>query len=418
MQMNNFWTIVSHTASGRLKAKSFLISTIVIMVLIIGITNISTIIDLFSSDDANQETDRIAVIDETEDANGIAEMLAAPIDEGTYRFQLIEEPMDQVIDEAREGEYTGVLQLSGTAETLNAELYGGDSAFAMGVEQEVQRIKEGVLTSELDIDEEQLATVFQPITFEQSALGEGETVETEEMEMRSYFTIFGVSYVLFFIIITYSSMIATEVATEKSSRVMELIVSSVNPIVQMFGKLVGIALVALINILSIVVALIIGVTIGGNNFLDYLSGDFIDISLIGYALLVLVLGYFLFGGIAAMLGALVSRTEDVQQAVQPLIYLAMIGFFLVTFGLNNADAAFMTVASYIPFFTPQLLVMRIGSGVIAGWEIALLIAILLVSVVLVNYLAARVYKGGVLMYGKLSFKEGIKQALALSKKEK
>ena len=141
-------------------------------------------------------------------------------------------------------------------------------------------------------------------------------------------------------------------------------------------------------------------------------------SLLGYAFFLTILGYFLFGGIAATLGALVSRTEDVNSSIQPLTFIAMAGFFIVSFGLSTPDAPFITVASYIPFFTPQLLTMRIGMGVIAGWEIALLFALLIASVVAVNILAARVYKGGVLMYGKVSMKEGIKQALALSKKEK
>ncbi|GAF12740.1 LOW QUALITY PROTEIN: ABC transporter, permease protein [Bacillus sp. JCM 19045] len=416
--MNNFWTIVGHTASSRLKTKSFVISTIITMVLIIGIVNIGTIIDLFSGDDEGS-TQNIAVVDESDGATEIAEALAAPPeDEEAYIYQLINQPLDTVIEEARDGEYDGVVQLTGTTETLNATFYGENNGMAMDVQQEVQRLKEGYMTSELDIDEAQLAAVYQPIGFEQMSLEDGEATESAGMGIEANITVFAVAYVLFFIIITYSTMIATEVATEKSSRVMELIVSSVNPIVQMFAKLTGIGLTAFINIVTILVAGIIGIYVGGNTISDFLSSDFIDIPLIGYGLIVLFLGYFLFGGIAAMLGALVSRTEDVQQAVQPLIYLAMIGFFIVTFGMSNAEAAFVKVASYIPFFTPQLIVLRIGSGTIEVWEIALLLVILAISAVIVNLVAARVYKGGVLMHGKFSFKNGIKQALVLSKKEK
>lgn len=185
--------------------------------------------------------------------------------------------MDTVIEEARDGEYDGVVQLTGTTETLNATFYGENNGMAMDVQQEVQRLKEGYMTSELDIDEAQLAAVYQPIGFEQMSLEDGEATESAGMGIEANITVFAVAYVLFFIIITYSTMIATEVATEKSSRVMELIVSSVNPIVQMFAKLTGIGLTAFINIVTILVAGIIGIYVGGNTISDFLSSDFIDI---------------------------------------------------------------------------------------------------------------------------------------------
>jgi ABC-2 type transport system permease protein len=213
-------------------------------------------------------------------------------------------------------------------------------------------------------------------------------------------------------------MIATEVATEKSSRVMELIVSSVNPVTQMFGKIIGIGISGLLNILLIVVAALVGYTISGADYLDTMFRDVVDLSLLGYAILLIVLGYLLYGGVAAMLGALVSRAEEVNQALQPLIFLAMIAFFVAMFGLNVPDTMFIKVLSYIPFFTPQLLFLRMGMSTVPLWEIAVIISILMISVILINVLAARIYKGGVIMYGKFSFKDGMKQALRLGKKEK
>src|SRR5699024_10084942 len=143
----------------------------------------------------------------------------------------------------------------------------------------------------------------------------------------------------------------------------------------------------------------------------------LDISLLWYALLFIVLGYFVYGGVAAMLGALVSRAEEVNQALQPLIFLAMIAFFIAIFGLNTPDSMMIQVLSYIPFFTPQLLFLRIGMGTVPMWEMVVIIGILVLSAIAINILAARVYKGGVLMYGKFSLKDGIKRALTLAKKE-
>ncbi|GAF21456.1 LOW QUALITY PROTEIN: ABC transporter, permease protein [Bacillus sp. JCM 19047] len=415
--MNNFGTIVAHTLSAKIRTKSFLISSAFMMLLIIGLTNITTIIDLFSDGDGDSAT-KIAVVDDSEDAGIIAQSLTAPseLDEETTFVLMDNQSLEDALNEAEEGTYDGSCN---QVQLIRMFLYIMILLqWLWMVEQQIQRLKEGVLTSELDIDEEQLAAVYQPIAFEQLSIEEGEAVESEEESAASFFTVFGITYVIFFIVILFSTMIATEVATEKSSRVMELLVSSVNPVVQMFGKLTGIALAGVVNLLTLLVAFVIGMTIAGENLTEVLSSDVIDLTLIGYGIVSIVLGYFIFGGIAAMLGALVSRTEEVNQSVQPLIFLALIGFFIVSFSQGSPDAPFVTVASYIPFFTPQLLILRVGVGSIAPVEIALLIAIMVISAIIINVIAARVYKGGVLMYGKLSFKKNIKQALAMSKKEK
>ncbi len=417
--MNNFGTIVAHTLSAKIRTKSFLISSAFMMLLIIGLTNITTIIDLFSDGDSDNAT-KIAVVDDSEDAGIIAQSLTGPseFEEETTFVLMDNQSLEDALNEAEDGTYDGVVQLKGTTDSLDVSLFNDSTTVAMDVEQQIQRLKEGVLTSELDINEEQLAAVYQPIAFEQLSLEEGEAVESEEESAASFFTVFGITYVIFFIVILFSTMIATEVATEKSSRVMELLVSSVNPVVQMFGKLTGIALAGVVNLFTLLIAFVIGMTIAGENISEFLSSDVIDLTLIGYGIVSIVLGYFIFGGIAAMLGALVSRTEEVNQSVQPLIFLALIGFFIVSFSQGSPDSPFVTVASYIPFFTPQLLILRVGVGSIAPFEIALLIGIMVISAVIINVIAARVYKGGVLMYGKLSFKKNIKQALAVSKKEK
>nr|WP_252312975.1 ABC transporter permease [Sinobaca sp. H24] len=117
-------------------------------------------------------------------------------------------------------------------------------------------------------------------------------------------------------------------------------------------------MVGLLNVAVLAAAAFIGNAISGDNILEGLFSEAIEVSLLLYALLFIVLGYFLYGGIAAMLGALVSRAEEVNQAIQPLIYVAMIAFFIAIFGLNAPDATIIHILSYIPFFTPQLLFLR------------------------------------------------------------
>ncbi|RXI96418.1 ABC transporter permease [Anaerobacillus alkaliphilus] len=418
--MNNFWITVTHTASKRLKSKAFIWSTAIISIIVFALMNLGTIIDLFSGDDdKEQEKTMVAVVMETEHEE-FAEMLFSHETGEFFYVNYTDGDIESARLEVENNDYEFVLGLSGDLLNLEATLYGPGTDFRLGqqIRLDIQRVKETVVTNELGLNEAELAMIYSPVQFSELPLAENGDVRTEESHMQSYWMVYALVFVIYMIIILFGSMIATEVATEKSSRVMELIVSSVNPVTQMFGKIIGIGLSGFVNIGAILLAAYLGYLVSGEQFLDTMLGDVIDMSLIGYAILLILLGYLLYGGVAAMLGALVSRAEEVNQAIQPLVFLAMIALFVSMFGLNVPDATFIQVLSYIPFFTPQLLFLRMGMTAVPAWEIILILSILVVSVILINIFAARIYKGGVLMYGKFSFKEGLKQAFTLGKKEK
>ena len=137
--------------------------------------------------------------------------------------------------------------------------------------------------------------------------------------------------------------------------------------------------------------------------------------MIVYAVLLFILGYFLYATIAALLGSLVSRLEDVQQMMTPLTLLVMIGFFISMYGLGNPESPFITATSYVPFFTPMILFVRISLLSIPAWEIALGFGVLVAAILLFGIIGARIYKGGVLMYGKSNSLKDMRKALELSK---
>ncbi|WP_280770854.1 ABC transporter permease [Salipaludibacillus daqingensis] len=416
--MNNFWTTFTHTASRRIKSKSFIFATGIMVVLIIGLLNLNSILENFTSDD-DELVSSIAVVDNTDSDGEYAEMLAS-MEEGAFEYiHFTYGDVNDALEEAYDNNYDYVLAISGESANMEAEFFGEGTDFtvAQEVNQDVQRVKETLVTTELDLNDEELAMIFNPVTFIENSLSQNGEMQTEESHMQAYWMVYGLVFAIYLIVITFGSMIATEVATEKSSRVMELIVSSINPVTQMLGKILGIGLAGMVNLAALALAVFIGSTMSGDDFITTIFTEVIDYSLIIYALVFIILGYFVYGGIAAMLGALVSRAEEVNQAIQPLIFLAMIAFFISMFGLNAPETTFIQVLSYVPFFTPQLLFLRIGMGTVPVWEVTLIIGILIISAILINILAARIYKGGVLMYGKFSFKTGIQQALKLSKKE-
>ncbi|WP_026674082.1 ABC transporter permease [Alkalihalobacterium bogoriense] len=417
--MNNFWTTVGHTAGRRIVSKAFIWSTVIVSILIIALTNISNIIGVFTSDEEGDIRQQIVVIDETHD--GMFASLLTSNEEGIFQYiEYTNGDLEKALEDARNEEHDYVLVVTGDLLDINAEFFGSgtDYTIALDVHHDVQRAKETIATNELNLNAEELAIIYSPITFHELPLYENGEVQTQETHMQAYWMVYGLVFAIYLIVIVMGTMIATEVATEKSSRVMELIISSVNPVTQMIGKLIGIGLAGLVNLIPLLLAFFFGSWLSGNEFYETLFTEIIDPTLLSYAFILIILGYFVYGGIAAMLGALVSRAEDVNYAIQPLIFIAMIAFFLALFGLNTPESSIIQILSYVPFFTPQLLFLRIGMGTVPVWEVYVIITILTISAILINIIAAKVYKGGVLMYGKFSFKEGFKQAFQLAKKEK
>lgn len=282
----------------------------------------------------------------------------------------------------------------------------------------LQQIQLTMAASELDLTLDQLAILNAPVSFTSEAIIEGAKSEEELNQAR------GIVYVLLFFIyfsvIMYASMIATEVATEKSSRVMEILISSVSPVKQMFAKIIGIGLVGLTQMS---VLLLVGY-FSISNSQDLLTGGVLEffgfgdlsVAVIIYALVFFVLGYFLYATLAALLGSVVSRIEDVQQMILPLVFLVMIGFFISMFGLGAPESTFVTVSSYIPFFTPMVMFLRVGMLNISAIEPIIGIALLLLAIVFMAMFGARVYRGGVLMYGQSNSFKDIKKAIDLTKK--
>jgi ABC-2 type transport system permease protein len=414
--MNKFMIMLAHSYFSKLKAKSFIISTIIIAGAIILLTNFDTIISNFKGD----EEDKVVVQDET---GYLYSMLKAQVTVTNDEIKLTDsaDSIEEIESQIEEGEIKGLLVLTEGKDGLPEAQYKSsslsDSSVTSDLQLALQNIKSSLAANKLNLSSEELATLSGPVTFEKTALSEGAKSEEELSQAR------GIVYVLLFFIyfsvIAYANMTAMEVATEKSSRVMEILISSVSPVKQMFAKIIGIGLVGLTQL-----AIILGVGyVTLLNRKDELAGGFFEsfgfeslsVSVILYAVVYFLLGYFLYATLAALLGSLVSRIEDVQQMIMPMTFLIMIGFFISMFGLGNPESSFVTITSYIPFFTPMVMFLRVGMLNLPVYEPIIGIALLLVTIILLGVFGARVYRGGVLLYGKSNSYKDIKKAINLTK---
>lgn len=410
--MNNFWIMLSQSYMNKFKSKTFLLMTLLVALAILGMANIEKIIAVF--DDEADRT-KVAVRDES----GIFYeplMFQLKEMETDIQFFKTEDSENKLKDDVSSGELDGYLLLKQTADELPQGTYKAEtvanSEVVGDLQQALQQVKTAWAANQFQLTKEEISVWNAPVDFQKIALARN--AKSEEELMQAQALVYVLLFFIYISVITYSNMIASEVAIEKSSRVMEILISSVSPVKQMFAKILGIGLLGMTQMAVWIAVAYFSMSGQPDTSLLGLLGLN---SMIGYAVLFFVLGYFLYATIAALLGSLVSRLEDVQQLMLPLTMLVMAGFFISMFGLNNPESPLITFTSYVPFFTPMIMFVRIGMLDIHTWEIALSVGVLIVSLLLLGWLGARIYKGGVLMYGKSNSLKDIKKAMELSKKE-
>ncbi|WP_082234724.1 ABC transporter permease [Halobacillus massiliensis] len=419
--MNKFLIMVGHTFASRVKSKSFIITTIVTLSLIFLITNIQSIIEVFDNGEDEADQTKVMVVSENEEwAGAMAEVLDTS---ESFSAEVTGLPVEELKKAAEDSEgKEAALEITESDSGLPAAYYYSAESLSPGdseiVEQSLQQLKMQAISNQTSVDPGVLAAIQMPPELNEVYLGDEES--TAENIAQTQGLVYIMLFLLYLSVLLYGNMIVTEVATEKSSRVMEILISSVSPISQMFAKITGIALVGLLQFSLIIGIGYLGIkqNSGEGSFLEIVGLGTIQWDIIAYAVLFFILGYFLYATLAATLGSLVSRLEDAQQMVAPMTYMIIIAFFIAIFGLNDPDAAFITVTSYIPFFSPLLMFLRIGMLDIPVWEVVLSVGVLVISIVLLAIIGAKIYKGGVLMYGKTSSLKDVKKAIQLTGKDK
>lgn len=414
--MNKFWIVLFHTYVTKLKTKSFLVTTAIMLVLVLGLANITKIIELFGD-----SKEKIGVIDQTGTVFEAVKVGMGTIDQDVEMkaFKTEEEAKRLIVSD----ELSGYLIIESDEQELLKGIYKANTIADTKVSSELltilSQLKAKMVANDLQLTDEQILSLSAPAAFEMMAFEKNAKTEDELNEARGL--VYVILFVIYFSVLMYASMIATEVATEKTSRVMEILISSVSPIQQMFGKILGIALLSLTQMLLFFGigywAIKKNIATMNEGFFSVMGFGDTKISTIIYAIIFTLLGYLLYATLAACLGSIVSRVEDVQQVVTPMMMLIMAAFMLAMFGLGDPSATYITIASFFPFFTPMLMFLRVGMLDIPVWESSLSIVILLVSIVVLAVYGARVYKGGVLMYGSSKSLKNIKRALQLTKKE-
>ncbi|MDY0406256.1 ABC transporter permease [Virgibacillus sp. 179-BFC.A HS] len=415
--MNKFWTIASHTFLTKAKSKTFIITTAITLAMILLVGNIQSIINAFS----DNGKDKVAVIDQSQSYYPMLKDSMAKNDD----IELV--PFKESIEKAKEAvkddKYDALLELRTNEAKLPAATFYANNIASSSIQEhlqeKIQEIKTAIATNQAGLDQETVQKIYAPVEFDKVALDKSAKTEEELNQAR------GIVYIMLFIlymaVMLYGQIIATDVATEKSSRVMEIIISSVSPITHMFAKISGIAALGLSQIILIVLAGYAMVTMKKSELVggvfEFFGIQHASVKIFIYAIVFFLLGFLLYATLAAMLGSLVSRVEEAGQMVMPMTLLIVAAFMIAMFGIGMPDSKFVTVCSFIPFFSPMVMFLRIGMLDVAFWQVAVSLVILIVTIVVMAIIGAKVYRGGVLMYGRSNAWKGIRKAIQLTKNE-
>ncbi len=406
--------IISREYLERVQRKSFIISTLLTPLLMLGLMMAPALFAIL----AGPENKTIAVIDRTD------AMIARQLDnEGELNFKVVQGELAELIDNA---DYDAVLVIEADAVSRPSaiKLYSHEAA-SMQTEGAISSQLENIIEDErikaYDIDNlsQIMKEVKADVRLETFRISEGDTSETSSI--ISYIVGITTSLMLYMFIMLYGQMVMTSIIEEKNNRVLEIVVSSVKPNALMMGKIVGIGLVAVTQILiwgiiltacSIwLMPLVSGAAQGAGGFdLGVLGSPAYILELFGYITLFLIGGYLFYSSIYAAVGSAVDNIQDASQLVSIAVIPIIIGMVVSMSVVQNPASSLAVWTSMIPFTSPMVMMARIPFG-IPAWQIWTSLALLYASFAGMVWLSAKIYRVGIFMYGKKpSFSELLRWA--------
>lgn len=422
MGLGNLFAVARREYVVRLRTRSFLLGTLVLVVAVVGVAFLPVIVRWIDRAETQSigvwvgaedlASDPVAVLDQLLNAPAAG----APADPATQqRFEVslvtdLAASRRAVVD----GDLAAVLAIErATDGELSFTLYSDDP--------KVNRTGQLVATSvaladrlaRLGIDPGAQASLFAPPAYRQSwpdPTRSGAGPDPTQVG-SDYLLGFGMTILIFMLIILYGNWIAMGVVEEKSSRVMEVVLNAATPFQLLTGKVLGVGAVALTQYVAILGAGTAALILQGPIASAALGEGGASVTLpagltVGMLLLLGVfgvLGFLLYGVLYAASGSLVSRQEDVQAAVMPLAMVSTGAYVVAVYsatGMLDIRETWISVLAQVPFVSPFLMLSRVAAGQASLPEVLLAVALLIVAIGVALWIATRVYAAGVLLYGQ------------------
>ncbi len=403
--MRDIVTVMKFTIKDMVKRKSFLLSTLIILILIVVGFNVPNVIKSIKGDDTG---DKFLIVDNKNIFEGTLENLKQ-MDLG-YEFEITNNDLkfEDIKQKIEDEEINGAIIINPENEKIKISYIVENTTMMEQVPEECVNsltfLYSNLQISKLGLTEEQLQSITPNFDFSLE--------QTEEKSASgNVFVMMIMSIVLFYAIYFCAYQVSSSITTEKTSKIMETLVTSTSPRTIILGKTIGIGLVGLAQMVVIVATALIS----AKAFLEpELLENVLDMSNITSYLGIMTAVYFILGYLAyallyALTGSTVSKPEDIQSANTPVALLAVIGFYLSYFTMMNPTSDLNLFASLFPISSPFCMPFRIMMGLASIWNVALSIAILIVTIIVISHIAIKIYSNAILNYGtKMTFKDIIK----------
>ena len=411
-KMKDLITVIKFTMKDMAKRKSFIISTIIILVLIVIGFNVPNIIKSINGENSK---DKLLIVDNQNIFEGSLEALRQTnLD---YEIE-ISSPSDKLSDEQikvkiQNEEIESAIIVEPQDMNVKIRYIVKNTNMMEDVPQDIVNgitsIYSSLQISKLGLTQEQLQSITPDFEF---ALE-----QTEEAKASgNIFAMMLLSIVLFYAIYFCAYQVSSSITTEKTSKIMETLVTSTSPRTIVLGKTIGIGIVGLLQMVLIVATALIS----AKTFLEPgLIDQVLDMSNITPYLGIITIIYFIFGYFAyallyALTGSTVSKPEDIQSANTPVALVAVVGFYLSYFTMMNPTSSLNVFASMCPISSPFCMPFRIMMGLASVKDVIISIAILIVTILIIAQISIKIYSNAILNYGT---KMGIKDIIKMYKEK-
>ena len=417
--MSTVWLIIRREFNHRVRSRGFLLITVVGLLAIVGLSFAPSLID--SATGGKQLS--LVVADRT--GKGFYGRLLAELPDrlpsGGLRYLLVESSAStpDLDAQVRQGTFDGYILVStGVGTGVGATGTGTSQAYraTVSMKSALPAADQARLQSALSaaavylrlqdrgIGGQEAAQLFTPVTVQTQVLSVSGT-RSGRTGSESFALTYVLVLLLYMTVAVYGSYVALGVIEEKSSRVVEILLSAARPFQLMIGKVLGVGLTALLQYAVWLAA-------GGAVLLVQGAGDSVNVGglhvqlsavdpwvLLAFVVFFL-LGFFSYAALFAAGGSLVSRTEDAQQISTPVILPLVLIFFIATWAISNPSHPLSVVLSMVPLASPILMFVRIGVDSPPLWQVAVAIVVNVGTVGALIWMAAKVFRAGVLLYGR------------------
>ena len=400
--MKDLFIVTKFTMKDMLQRKSFIITTIIFLIMIVVGFNIPNFMKMLNKD---SDVNKIEIIDSGNVFEGTLESLK-DLDTG-YEIQILNEDYEKIKEKIENKEIDSAIIVEKQDENIKIKYIVKSATMMSGVPENIistlNTLYTNIQINKLGLTEEQLKSITPNFEF---ALE-----QTDEEASGNVYAMMLLSLVLFYAIYFCAYQVASSITTEKTSKIIETLVTSTSPKTIVLGKTLGIGIVGLLQMILLVgTALISAKTFLEPGILD----SIIDVSKITPYLGIITIIYFIFGYfeyalLYALTGSTVSKPEDIQSANGPIAILAVIGFYLSYFTMMNPASELNVFASMFPISSPFCMPFRIMMGLAKPTDVIISIVILLITGIIIAKIAIKIYSNAILNYGtKMSFNDIVK----------